>query len=105
MKTARPTTVITALCLLFPCVGYGKELPVTSPEDVGMSPEARFVGPMSYTISFVVCRAGIRLSSFMRQRKRYSRDQSTNRKLRSPSSPQVAHFSKGCANRMVETEM
>jgi len=39
MKTTRLAVVITSLCLLFPCVGYGKELPVTSPKNVGMSPE------------------------------------------------------------------
>jgi len=40
MKTTRIAVVITVFCLLLSCVGYAKELPVTSPEDVGMSSEA-----------------------------------------------------------------
>ncbi len=39
MKTTRLIIVITTLCLLSSCLGYAKELPVTSPKDVGMSPE------------------------------------------------------------------
>lgn len=39
MKTTRLIIVITTLCLLSSCLGYAKEPPVTSPKDVGMSPE------------------------------------------------------------------
>jgi hypothetical protein len=39
MKTIRLTIIITALCFLLSCVAYDKELPVSSPKDVGMSPE------------------------------------------------------------------
>lgn len=39
MKTTRLIIVITALCLLPSCGAYAGELPITSAEDVGMSPE------------------------------------------------------------------
>ena len=39
MKTTRLIIVITALCLLLSCGAYAGELPITSPEDVGISSE------------------------------------------------------------------
>jgi CubicO group peptidase (beta-lactamase class C family) len=39
MKTTLQTLIIIALSLIISCVGHASELPITSPEDVGMSTE------------------------------------------------------------------
>ena len=39
MKITRKTRIVTLLSLLFSCIGFGKELLITSPEDVRMSSE------------------------------------------------------------------
>jgi CubicO group peptidase (beta-lactamase class C family) len=39
MKTTRPMSIVTLLCLVLPCVGYAGELSVASPKDLGMSAE------------------------------------------------------------------